>query len=61
MKNIQDNLLVNLDKVSMPLLHIKIGLMKNFVKAMDKHYSNGFEFPCKKFCKLSQAKLKEKI
>ena len=45
----------------MPPLHIKLGLMKNFVKAMGKHRSNGFEFLCKNFPKLSQAKLKEGI
>ena len=61
MKNIYHIPLVNPDKVLMPLLHIKLGLMKNFVKAMTKHRSNGFEFFCKKFPKLSQAKLKEGI
>ena len=45
----------------MPLLHIKLGLMKKFVKAMAKHHLNGFEFFCKKFPKLSQAMLKEGI
>ena len=45
----------------MPPLHIKLGLIKNFVKAMAKHRLNGFEFLCKKFPKLSQAKLKEGI
>ena len=45
----------------MPSLHIKLGLMKNFVKAMAKQNSNGFEFLCKKFPKLSQAKMKEEI
>ena len=54
-------LLVNADKVLMPPLHIKLGLMKNFVKAMEKQNSNGFEFLCKKFPKLSLAKLKEGI
>ena len=61
MKNIQHIPLVNLDKVLMPPLHIKLGLMKNFVKAMGKQNSNGFEFLCKKFPKLSLAKLKEGI
>ena len=45
----------------MPPLHIKLALMKNFVKTMDKHRSNGFEFLCKKHPKLSLAKLKEEI
>ena len=60
-KNIQHIPLVNSDKVLMPPLHIKLGLMKNFVKAMAKQNSNGFEFLCKKFPKLSLAKLKEGI
>ena len=60
-KNIQHIPLVNPDKVLMPPLHIKLGLMKNFVKAMAKQNSNGFEFLCKKFPKLSLAKLKEGI
>ena len=45
----------------MPPLHIMLRLMKNFVKAMAKHCLNGFEFLCKKFPKVSQAKLKEEI
>ena len=60
-KNIPHIPLVNPDKVLMPPLHIKLGLMKNFVKAMAKQNSNGFEFLCKKFPKLSLAKLKEGI
>ena len=55
------NFLANPDKVLMPLLHIKLGLMKNFVKAMAKHRLNGFAFLCKKFSKLRRAKLKERI
>ena len=48
MKNIQKIFLVKkLNKVLMPLLHINLELMKNFVKAMVKHHSNGFEFICK--------------
>ena len=43
-KNIQHTALVNPDKVLMLPLHIKLGLMKNFVKAMAKQNSNGFRF-----------------
>ena len=60
-KNIPHNRLVNSNKVLMPPLHIKLGLIKNFVKAMVKHHLNGFEFFCKNFPKLSQANLKEII
>ena len=42
----------------MPPLHIKLGLMKYFVKTMAKHCLNDFEFFCKKVPKLSLAKLK---
>ena len=52
---------VNPDKVLMPPLHIKLGLMRNFVKVLAKQNSNGFEFLCEKFTELSQAKLKEEI
>ena len=45
----------------MPPLHITLRLIKNFLKAMAKHHLNGFEFLCKNFSKLSQAKLKEAI
>ena len=39
-------------------LHIKLGLMKNFVKALVKSNSSGFAFLSKKFPKISEAKLK---
>ena len=51
-KNIQYTPLANPDKILMPPLHIKLGLMKNFVKAMAKQNSNCFKF----LCKVSQAK-----
>ena len=53
LKNIQQIPLVNPDKVLMPPLYIKLGLMKNFVIAMAKNSSNGFEFPCKKFPRIN--------
>ena len=52
-KNIQLIPLVNPNKVLMSPLHIKLGLMKNFVKAIAKHCLHGFKFHCKKFSKLS--------
>ena len=45
----------------MPPLHIKLGLMKNFVKALVKSNSSGFAFLCKKFPKTGEAKFKEGI
>ena len=61
MKNIQHVLLVTSDKIVMPPLNIKLGLIKNFMKAMAKHCSNNCGFFCKNFPKLSQANLKEGI
>ena len=39
-------------------LHIKLGLMKNFVKGMEKT-GRGFEYVRNKFLNLSDAKIKE--
>ena len=57
-KNVQHIPLVNLDTALTPPLHIKLALMKNFVKAVTKHRLNGFKFLRKKLPKLSQSKLK---
>ena len=54
MKNMQHISSVNPNKVLMPLLHIKLGLIKNFVKDIAKHCSNGLKSLCKKFPKQSQ-------
>ena len=35
-KNVMDNPLVPRDKIIFPLLHIKLGLMKKFVKVLNK-------------------------
>ena len=53
--------LINPNKVLTPTWHIKLGLMKNFVKAMAKNISNGFEFFSKKFPKLRKAKMNKGI
>jgi len=52
--------LVLLEKIFLPLLHIKLGLMKNFVKGMDKT-SRGFEYLRNKFPNVSDEKIKEGI
>jgi hypothetical protein len=58
-KNVLNNPLVNPEKVSLPPLHIELGLTKNFVEAMDK---NGrFMYLKHKFLMLSDAKIKEGI
>ena len=59
--NIQSVPLVEPKDVLMPPLYIKLGLMKNFVKALEKSNCNGFAFLCKKFPKISEAKLKKGI
>jgi hypothetical protein len=55
-----NNPLVNPEKVFLPLLCIKLGLMKNFVKALDRN-SVGFMYLKHKFPSLSDAKIKEGI
>jgi len=35
-KCVRNQLLVDTDKILLPPLHIKLGVMKNFVKAMNK-------------------------
>jgi hypothetical protein len=55
-----NNSLVNPENVFLPPLHIKLGLIKNFVKAMDKS-GEGFMYFKHKFPRLSDAKIKEGI
>jgi len=45
-------------KILLPPLHIKLGLMKNFVKAMDRTGS-AFKHLAEKFPRLSEAKMNE--
>jgi hypothetical protein len=52
--------LIDPKKVLLPPLHIKLGLMKQFVKALSKE-GECFKYLCKKFPCLSDAKLKEGI
>ena len=59
--NIKEVPLVDPKDVLLPHLHIKLGLMKNFVKQLRKSKSTGFAFLCNKFPKISEAKLKEGI
>ncbi|CAH1111013.1 unnamed protein product [Psylliodes chrysocephalus] len=44
----------------LPPLHIKLGMMKQFVKALDKENSS-FQYLCQKFPRLSDAKIKEGV
>lgn len=59
-KNVLHASLVDPEKILLPPLHIKLGLMKQYVKALDKN-GNCFKYLCSKFPFLSEAKLKEGI
>ena len=55
-KNIKNEPLVHPQKVLLPPLHIKLGLMKQFVKALEKD-GECFKYLCTKFPALSHEKL----
>lgn len=59
-KNILRSQLVDTKNILLPPLHIKLGLMKQFVKALPKD-GPCFKYLCQKFPHLSEAKLKEGI
>jgi len=52
--------LVNRKKIILPPLHIKLGLMKQFFKALDKD-GNCFKYICRSFPGLCMKKLKAGI
>jgi len=55
---VQHPALAEWHKILPPPLHIKLGLMKNFAKAMDRTGS-AFKYLAEKFPRLSEAKIKE--
>lgn len=59
-KNVINTTLVPPEKVLLPPLHIKLGLIKQFVKSLQKD-GDCFRYICSKFPKLSEAKLKEGV
>jgi hypothetical protein len=59
-KCVRNQPLVGKDKISLPPLNVKLGLMKQLIKAMHKH-GKGFEYLREKCSKLSNAKLIEGI
>ncbi|GFY24533.1 uncharacterized protein TNCV_1015791 [Trichonephila clavipes] len=59
-KNVERQSLVDPKKILFPPLHIKLGLMKQFVKALDIE-GECFKYFCEQFPDLSDAKLKEGI
>ena len=58
--SLKENPLVDTNKVLLPLLHIKLGLMKNFMKALHKNCA-AFQHLSIVLPGLSAAKLKEGI
>lgn len=59
-KNILHEGLVDRNNIYLPPLHIKLGLIKNFVKGMDRG-GRAFQYIKNKFPKISDAKIKEGI
>lgn len=59
-KNIKSKQLVDPKDVLLPPLHIKLGLIKNFIKSMDKE-GKGFKYIVQKFPRISDSKIKEGI
>ena len=59
-KNVKHHSLVESSRILLPPLHIKLGLMKNFVKAMDCN-STAFLYLRQKFLLLSDAKIREGV
>lgn len=59
-KNVIHEPLVDKDSIILPPLHLKLGLMKNFVKALDKT-SKAFTYLCAMFPQVSDAKIREGI
>ena len=57
-KNVTHPSLVNFDMNILPSLHIKLGLFKNFVKALDKNYA-GFYYLKQTFSGVSDSKTKK--
>ena len=57
-KNVKHPQLVEPSKILLPPLHIKLGLMKNFVKVKDKTGA-GFMYLSRKFSRMTEAKIKE--
>jgi len=57
--NVENQQLVEPSQILLPSMHLKLGLMKNFVKAMNQE--SAFTFLRETFPRLSEAKFKEVI
>jgi hypothetical protein len=58
--NVENQPLVDPSKILLPTMHLKLGLMKNFVKAMNQEEA-AFTYLREMFPRLNEAKLKEGI
>ena len=58
--NVDNQPLVEPNKILLPSMHLKLGLMKNFVKAMNQEEA-AFTYVRENFPRLSEAKLKEGV
>ena len=59
-KDVENILLINQKKVLLPSLHIKLGLIKQFVKALDKDGA-AYKYLQNLFPKLSETKVKRGV
>ena len=59
-KNVSNVSLVGRAKILLPPLRIKLGMMKQFVKALDRN-SPCFQYLCTRFSSLSHAKIRKGI
>ena len=59
-RKVINNPLVERDRILFPPLHIKLGLIKQFTKALDKH-GCCFTYLCQAFPRLTMEKLKAGI
>ena len=59
-KNVINESLINRDKILLPPLHIKLGLMKQFVRALDRK-GECFQYISRKFPEISDSKLEAGI
>jgi len=59
-RNVENQPLMELSKILLPSMHLKLGLVKNFVKAMNQGEA-AFTYLWETFPRLSEAKLKEGV
>jgi hypothetical protein len=57
-KNVSNVSLVDRERILLPPLHIKLGMMKQFVKALDRN-SPCLQYLCTRFTSLSHVKIRE--